>query len=125
MKAKGKNASITVLIDPDEASSTISGLVRAPKLTSDRRWVNCDARLVLSDCSRVITWSLVGHGATTNYRIKKLGRVIKALTKLYEAMVHNEKIRIELEREAKARRAKHNKKNKKKGSNVVFESLYD
>jgi hypothetical protein len=97
-----KVKSICVPLDPDDCGSVISGYVRYPELYRYshglKLWsVNHGASVTLSDCNRVIQWSLSDDG----YNFAKIDAAISALTKLRQYMV---------EAEADLKRAREEKK---------------
>ena len=100
-----KVKSVCVPLDPDECGSTISGVVRFPEIERNnygkkRHFVRCGASVSLSDCSRVVTWSLTD---IHRFDIEKIDRAIGALTRLREYLVEAEARRLVLDTEVKTK----------------------
>lgn len=84
-----KIKTVCVPLDPDDCGSVIHGYVRFPELYQrnygKKLWeMEYNATVSLSDCNRVINWSLNG---TDELNIEKLDRAISALTDLRKFMV--------------------------------------
>jgi hypothetical protein len=102
-----KVKSVCVPLDPDDCGSVISGYVRYPELIQKdygkKLWyINTSASASLSDCSRVIQWSLSGSGGT-EYNTVKIDRAIEALQKLRKHCVKAQAEFDAMEKERKAR----------------------
>jgi hypothetical protein len=89
--SKSKVKSVCVPLDPDDCGSVISGYVRYPELKQythgKKFWrIENSASVSLSDCNRVIQWSLdcSDEGDTPGFNAVKLDRAITALMKLRE-----------------------------------------
>lgn len=83
-----KVKTVCIPLDPDDCGSVISGYVRYPELEryshGQKFWhVNFGASVTLSDCNRVIQWSLCDE----DYNFAKIDAAISALTKIRQYMV--------------------------------------
>lgn len=101
-----KVKTVCIPLDPDDCGSVISGYVRFPELYryshGKKFWsVNWGASVSLSDCNRVIQWSLQGDNDTYNF--SKIDAAISALTKLRQHMVDAQEELVRMKKEKKER----------------------
>jgi hypothetical protein len=85
-----KVKTVCVPLDPDDCGSVIHGYVRFPELVQrnygKKVWeTEHQASVSLSDCNRVIQWSLTDDG-DGNFNIDKLDIAIAALTDMRKFM---------------------------------------
>ena len=111
-----KVKSVCIPLDPDDCGSVISGYVHYPEVCqrdygSQKEYINFDAKISLSDCSKVINWSFYSDAKEGGYNLAKIDRVIAALTELKGYMVAAQHEYVELKREVDAR----NEAKKKEG----------
>jgi hypothetical protein len=107
MSSPDKVKSVCIPLDPDDCGSVISGFVRYPEIETyshgkKEQYIEYGASLALSDCSRVINWSL---SAENSYDLDKLDRAIAALMEMRKNMSEAETLRKKLMIKVKA----HNK----------------
>lgn len=110
-----KVKTVCVPLDPDDCGSVIHGYVRFPELYrthyGKKLWdIEQSASISLSDCNRVIQWSL--SGGSEGFNIEKLDNAIGALQKMRKHMV---KAQAELE----------SLKSEKRTRNIAIDPTYD
>ena len=111
-----KVKSVCVPLDPDDCGSVISGYVRYPEVDqrdwdSQKEYINYDAKISLSDCSKVINWSFYLDEKYGGYNLAKIDRAIAALTELRWYMDAAQHEYLELKKAVDAR----NEAKKKEG----------
>jgi hypothetical protein len=108
-----KVKTVCVPLDPDDCGSVVHGYVRYPELYrthyGKKFWeIEQGASVSLSDCNRVIQWSLTDTG----FNIEKIDTAIGALQKMRKHMV---KAQAELEK----------LKIEKRARNIELDPTYD
>jgi hypothetical protein len=104
MSSPDKVKTVCVPLDPDDCGSVISGYVRYPEIDTyshgkREQYVEYNANMSLSDCSRVIQWSLTGN---EEFNLDKLDRAISALMELRKYMAEAEALRKKMTVKVKA-----------------------